>query len=408
MPKNGATNVLLLGASLVLAAISGCSGTSSSSSGNGGASNGGSSTGGAAQAGGDSSMGGGANTGGLTGSGGVNGTGGALGTGGIQATGGAAATGGTLPTGGSLATGGGLAIGGMAPTGGAKATGGTPSAGGGGAKATGGGAATGGSKAGGGASAAGGSSNVGGGSTGCGAANYPAACSTSGSPCSMDVAGTTRTYYVYLPTNYNASQKYPLVFQFHPMGGTAEQAINMPAIRSSLTAIYVTPQGLTANGNTGWANTNGQDIAFTKAMLSTVEGSYCVDTSRIYSTGFSYGGMMSYAIGCEMSDVFRAIAPMSGALYSDFNCRGTGPHIAMWGSHGASDTFVPTADGRAARDKILQQDHCGSTTSPVDPSSCVMYQGCDTGYSVTWCEFDGQHQMPSFANSAISAFFKQF
>ena len=69
---------------------------------------------------------------------------------------------------------------------------------------------------------------------------------------------------------------------------------------------------------------------------------------------------MSFAVGCEMSDVFRAIAPMSGALYSDFNCKGTGPAIAMWGSHGLSDTVVPIEDGRAALAKILQQNHCGT------------------------------------------------
>jgi len=225
----------------------------------------------------------------------------------------------------------------------------------------------------------------------------------------MDVSGTSRTYYVYLPTNYNASQPYPLVFQFHPMGGTAEQAINMPSIRNSFTAIYITPQGLTASGgSTGWANSNGQDIAFTKQMLSTVESSYCVDTTRIFSTGFSYGGMMSFAVGCEMSNVFRAIAPMSGALYSDFNCKGTGPAIAMWGSHGLSDSVVPIADGRAARDKILQQNKCGTTTAATTPSPCVSYDGCTAGYPSTWCEFDGDHQIPSFANSAIATFFKQF
>ena len=267
-----------------------------------------------------------------------------------------------------------------------------------------GGTANGGTSTGG--STAGGSAD-GGASQGCGLANYPAACSTNGSPCSIDVSGTPRTYYVYLPSGYNASQQYPLVFQFHPRGGSAEQA-NFPSIRSSFAAIYVAPQGLTASGSTGWANTNGQDIAFTQAMVSTIEASYCVDQRRIFSVGFSYGGMMSFAVGCELSNVFRAIAPMSGALYSDFNCRGTGPAIAMWGSHGLTDDVVPIADGRAARDKILQQNHCGTETTAVSPSPCVAYQGCDSGYPATWCEFDGGHTPPSFAASAVVAFFQQF
>jgi poly(3-hydroxybutyrate) depolymerase len=227
----------------------------------------------------------------------------------------------------------------------------------------------------------------------------------------MDVGGTTRVYYVQLPSTYSATKPYPVVFQFHPLGGSAQQALTEYRISTGLPdAIYVTPQGLTdSSGNAGWANTGGVDITFTKQMLSTVQSTYCVDNTRIFSVGFSYGGMMSFAVGCELSDTFRAIAPMSGALYSDFNCKGTGHPIAMFGTHGLNDTTVPIADGEAARNKILLQNHCGTTTVPnsVD-ASCVDYQGCDAGYPVTWCEFNGTHMPPSFGTSAITAFFKSF
>ncbi len=220
-----------------------------------------------------------------------------------------------------------------------------------------------------------------------------------------------RTYYVQLPSGYHQGTSYPLIFQFHPRGGTAEYGLIEYQLNTASripNAIYVTPQGLDSNDGTGagWPNTNGEDIAFVKAMLADIKGKYCVDTSRIFSLGFSYGGMMSFAIGCEMSDTFRAIAPMSGALFSDINCQGTGPQIAMWGSHGISDEIVLPEHGRAARDKILKQNHCGSSTIATTPSPCVRYQDCDS--PVTWCEFDGEHQPPSFAADAIAAFFKQF
>lgn len=247
-------------------------------------------------------------------------------------------------------------------------------------------------------------------SPGCGSTNTTSPCGTKGTQCSLDVGGTMRTYYVQLPADYDASTPHRLIFQYHPWGGSADQALTMYRLNSGIPdAIYVTPQGLDAGGSgPGWANTNGQDIDFTKAMLADVEGKYCVDETRIFSVGFSYGGMMSFALACDMSDVFRAVAPMSGALYSEPRCKGTGPHVAMWGSHGLSDTVVPIDDGRAARDKVLQQNHCGTTTTPVDPSPCVKYEGCDPGYDVTWCEWDGPHGIPSFGSSAITAFFKQF
>jgi predicted esterase len=201
------------------------------------------------------------------------------------------------------------------------------------------------------------------------------------------------------------------------MIATAEMALswfkeiptNMPD------AIYIAPQGLKhaeqgggANGQevTGWANVDGEDIQFMKDLLGAAGKDYCVDSQRAFAVGFSYGAMFSYAIGCELGGIFRAIAPMSGALMS--GCNLSGKPVAMWGSHGTSDSLVPIASGRQARDKILQQNHCGTETKPVDPSPCVAYQGCDEGYPVTWCEWDGDHNRPPFGNTAVAAFFKQF
>ena len=348
------------------------------------------------------------------GAGGTSAGGGSVGTGGSDG-GMSGGVGGAMGSGGRLGSGGTLA--GTSVAGGQPGSGGTSSTNGSGGRVASGGSS--GADAGrdiaagnGGTTSAG---DGGGASAGCGSATTTSPCSKSGTKCSLDVSGTTRTYYVQLPTSYTSSKQYPVVFQFRPMGGTAEMALNEYGISKGLPdAIYVTPQGLVSPspgsdaGSPGWPNTGGQDIAFTKAMLADVQGKYCVDNARIFSVGFSYGGMMSFAIGCEMGDVFRAIAPMSGALYSDFNCKGTGHAIAMWGSHGLSDNVVPIADGRSARDKILQQNHCGTTTAPIDPSPCVSYQGCDSGYPVTWCEFDGTHQPPSFGTSAITAFFKSF
>ena len=107
------------------------------------------------------------------------------------------------------------------------------------------------------------------GSTGCGASSTPTACSTSGSPCTIDVDGTARAYYVQLPDNYDSAQAYPVVFLFHPLGGSAEMGMTMYRIRENWPdPIYVSPQGLESDGNTGWPNNNGEDVAFTRAMIS--------------------------------------------------------------------------------------------------------------------------------------------
>ncbi|WP_437570787.1 alpha/beta hydrolase family esterase [Sorangium sp. So ce542] len=241
-------------------------------------------------------------------------------------------------------------------------------------------------------------------SAGCGSATAPAS-----GRFSIDVGGTTREYILAVPDGYDANRPYRLIFAWHPRGGSAEQVATGFGggyyglqSRAAGSAIFVSPEGL----DQGWANSGGRDIAFLRAMLDRLRGELCIDESRIFSTGFSYGGMMSYAIGCAMGDVFRAIAPMSGALYS--GCDDGDHPVAMWGAHGDADNVVPLENGQTARDVFLERNGCGSQTTPVDPSPCVSYEGCAAGYPVVWCEFSGGHTMPSNSGESIWSFFSQF
>ena len=255
-----------------------------------------------------------------------------------------------------------------------------------------------------------GSMGTGGGAptTGCGTST-----SLQSGRASIDVSGTAREYILALPSGYDANHPYRLIFGFHWSGGVANdvatgQIIGGPYYglqsRSAGSAIFVAPEGL----NKGWANSGGGDIAFVKAMLAYFEANLCIDQSRIFSTGFSYGGMMSDEIGTEMGDVFRAIAPMSDACYSG-GCKASNNHpIAVWMAHGDNDTTVPLADGMTALNKFLTKNGCGTDTTPVSPSPCVQYQGCMTGYPVTWCKFSGGHMPWSPSSDAVWTFFSQF
>jgi poly(3-hydroxybutyrate) depolymerase len=244
-------------------------------------------------------------------------------------------------------------------------------------------------------------------SAGCGMTDHPMS-----GKASIDVAGTQREYILKLPANYDPNTAYRLIFGWHPRGGTAETVANGGLgggayygleKRANGTAIFVSPNGI----DNGWANMGGRDMNFLKAMLALFNSKLCIDQKRIFSTGFSYGGMMSDAIALDMPDVFRAIAPMSGALYSGGNRNSTLP-IAVWMSHGDSDSVVPVADGEAALALFLKKNGCGAETMPTTPSPCVAYQGCAAGYPVTYCKFSGDHTVPSFASEAIWQFFSQF
>ena len=316
------------------------------------------------------------------------------------------------PAGGASSNVGGTSNGGATNTGGATAT---PS----------GGNSSAGNNPGGSTSAGGASS-----STGCGNTNLPAACNTTTTgPCKLNVGGVDRQFYVVLPTNYDASKPYPLVFTWHGLNGTAQQFLpgsymggsgGFYGIRSGLpNAIYVTSQGLPSGMNDsgtdyGWPNTNGRDVNFTKAMLDWFQANFCIDKSRIFSAGMSYGGMMSNTLGCQMPDVFRALGVMSGALFGRTNTCSTHP-IAVWFTHGDADTTVDISGDVTARDMFLQHNGCDTAnTESVAMSdgitTCTVYKNCTAGdYPVVWCPVPGEgHTIPNWAGAQIAQFFAKF
>jgi polyhydroxybutyrate depolymerase len=338
-----------------------------------------------------------AGTGGTTGG---TGTAGSSATGGTTSTGGSSsgATGGTTTAGaGGSAMSGGNA--GSTNTGGKSGTGGTSTAGSAGTPAAG----TGGS---GGATP----------STGCTATDWPMAGTQQ-----LTVEGTEREFIVAIPEEYDSSQPYRLAFAFHGRTGTAEQIAGgfgggYYGMLSRLgdSTILVSPQGLGTESDpedTGWPNTNGRDITFVRAMIDWLSESYCIDQSRIFSTGFSYGGIMSNAIGCQMPDVFRGIAPMAGAMFfgRGGDCEDP-PGIATWMVHGSADETVTFEQGETARDVFLAKNGCDTATEPVpvEPEGCVAYQGCEPATPLIWCVHDGAHVIPSFAQDGISEFFAGF
>ena len=356
---------------------------------------------------------------GATGSGGTGGSAGTPANGGSGSGGAAGATASTgaggAGTGGGAVTGTGGETGAAGSQGAAGATGAAGAKGTGGAPGTGGAGATGaaGSKGTGGATGAAGAKGTAG--SGGGAPVPSSGCSATTSPASgmatIDVSGTTRQYILTLPANYDPHHVYPLLFAFHGGSYDAQWVVDGDPPQSGPyygiqaeandTVILVAPQALSGS----WTNQGGRDVAYVDAMLSRFESQLCVDQSRIFATGFSFGAIMTIALGCNDSSKFRAVAAMSGKIMS--GCPDT-RSLPYWSSHGMSDPTIDISLGEAARDTFVQRNHCTTQTVAISPAGCVSYQGCDPGYPVVWCPFDGVHQPPPFAGSAIWAFLSQF
>lgn len=247
-------------------------------------------------------------------------------------------------------------------------------------------------------------------SAGCGVADVPA----SGDK-TIDVDGTPREYIVTVPSSYDPNEPHRLIFAWHGLGGTAMQIASNYyglAARAGDSAVFIAAQGLPGTGQqsgfASWSNTDDSDITFTRKMLDWAKTSYCIDTKRVFSIGMSNGGMMSNIVGCELGDSFRAIVAMSGGGPKGYAMKPCTGQLAVWISHGNMDDNVPFSYGEMSRDYWTMANHCGTETMPRMPGTCLEYQGCDPGFPVQFCEFDGGHMVPSFAGEAGWNFFAQF
>lgn len=229
--------------------------------------------------------------------------------------------------------------------------------------------------------------------------------------------GQTRNYTIRIPANYNNSHPYPLVFAYHWVGGTmgdvdgggsSGYTWSYYGLREKADTskdkqmIFVAPQGI---GN-GWGNGNNSDVNFTDDMIKLVENDLCVDTTRIFAMGFSYGGGMTKALGCQRPKVFRAIAVYSGADFLSGGCDATTTSpIAYIGLHSVSDGTNPYSSGEAIRDRFLKNNGCTPQVAakPVGLTHVITtYKGCKDGYPTVWCAFDGGGHTPAPVDGSAS------
>ena len=153
------------------------------------------------------------------------------------------------------------------------------------------------------------------------------------------------------------------------------------------------------------------DVGFVLAALDDVETLVRVDPHRVYATGISNGGMMSYRLGCEASDRLAAIAPVAATVVFD-GCAPSTP-ISVLHIHGLADNNVPFDGGLPTkalqatppsyppvRDGIatfVQADGC--TPKPRTRTTGMVtretWRGCDGRTAVQLVTIaDGGHSWP--------------
>jgi poly(3-hydroxybutyrate) depolymerase len=206
--------------------------------------------------------------------------------------------------------------------------------------------------------------------------------------------GQTRTFRLDVPAGYDPNRPYRLVVGLHWWHGTSADVVNqgfygLKPLASNST-IFVAPQGI----DNAWPNSNGRDVTFVDDVLRTLDSALCIDTAQRFATGFSYGGGMSNALACARADVFRAVAVLNGAQLS--GCAGGTRPVAYLGSHGVVDSVLNISQGRALRDRFLQNNGCQARQAPEPAAGSGTHiktsYTCRDGYPVVWIANDSDHQ----------------
>ncbi|HTN88613.1 MAG TPA: alpha/beta hydrolase-fold protein, partial [Sorangium sp.] len=215
----------------------------------------------------------------------------------------------------------------------------------------------------------------------------------------ISFGGASRKYILRVPSDYDKDTPYRLVFAFAESGSSAMSVANrnyftMAALDTGATTIFVAPDA--ANGAGSWSKS---DVELTDAILEELEGDLCIDKTRIFATGFSFGGAMSLALACTRADVFRGVAFFSGAdLTGSCTATLTKP-IAYYASQASGDSSGPPmpTSGRVKQAQFAKVNGCmeepSATTFPAagQPHTCTEYKGCSAGHPTKYCVFDGPH-----------------
>jgi poly(3-hydroxybutyrate) depolymerase len=272
-----------------------------------------------------------------------------------------------------------------------------------------------GGSAGSGGGATGGSAGNGGGATGgAGGGGYPlgnppvpsAGCGKNPSLASgtlrMKSASLDREYILSLPNGYNSSTPHRLVFGMHWMNGSAEAVegwskwFGLKALDTKNDTIFVAPQGYT--DGSPWRGNDNRDHVFFDELYAALASALCVDTSRVFSVGFSFGAMFTNSLAQNHQGVLRGVVTYAAADYNIYFPENTGKPLAYMGVHGIKDKTCPLDSGRKSAQRFVKNNGCTAPATLPEAKSGGNYVThdymCPSNYPVRWITFDGAHTYP--------------
>ena len=170
--------------------------------------------------------------------------------------------------------------------------------------------------------------------------------------------GQKREYLQYAPSDLGS--KRPLIISCHGMNQSAQYQWN--ALKDAKTLadkekfVIVLPEGI----NNGWDISGDRDINLIKDLIAQMKKDFDIDENRVYLSGFSMGGMLTYHAMNKIPDVIAAFAPISGYPMWGFTYTGKRA-IPVIHHHGTGDDVCVYSNVQRNIDELVKKNKCSST-----------------------------------------------
>ncbi len=179
----------------------------------------------------------------------------------------------------------------------------------------------------------------------------------------IQVGATTRQMLVYAPSGIQENS--PLLLSLHGLNQDINYQKNQTQWETVADAngfVVVYPAGI----NNSWDLGGTSDTDFILAIIDEMADRYNIDRNRVYLSGFSMGGMMTYHAATKIADKIAAFAPVSGYLMGGPNTNSSRP-VPIIHTHGTGDPVVPFSGVATCIDAWITRNGCPATEVVTAP-----------------------------------------
>lgn len=243
------------------------------------------------------------------------------------------------------------------------------------------------------------------------------------------VNGVARRFAVRLPADYDAYTPSPVVVVWHGAQYPAPSATFVefsddgqfgPVVADTQNVVMIAPLGLDQgdtgkHGNSGYGwdlQANGNDMQLMVYTLAWAKTNLCVDSSKVYTMGFSWGAEMAHVVACYRPDLVSAAQADSGTFdYTAAGCASSLPALRMT-FDAEGDPYYTIGDLMSTVQGYAALQGCStvadSSTDSVMGQTCKTYTDCTSGKEVTYCPVTGLgHAIPTGDAWTTWAFFQR-